>query len=439
MMKGLFSGFGKVFAFTFKHHVSSAAYKRTLAVLLAVLILVPSTVMPLTEVFSRKEEKRDVTVEKWSVADLSGEKDPDWSVLTLLYPGTEVSVFDNTEAASEDSAVPGRTLCLVVEKTDNGYRFDVLAPTSSLLGKKDAEAVSDVIRESAYLLMFSRLDLKDGLPPELTAPIESDVLSSGDGMSDPASAARDVIVVIVPYVVLFLLYFMILFFGIGVANSVIMEKNSKLMDLMLVSVKTDGMLFGKVCAVALSGVLQFALYIAGAVAGFGIGTAIVKAINPNTSMGIIKFIESLSFFKGVFSVTNVLLTLLIFIAGFFLYCALASVGGAMAGKPEDLSSTNFLFTIVLVFSYMFTINPGGAGVKSSGWVEWFPFTSILVLPGKIILGEVSPLRVFGAFAIIVVTAVLVIVLAAKIYRMMVFYRGNSPKVGDVLKRVLTKN
>ena len=437
-MKNLFGGFGKVFAFTFRHHVSSAAYKRTLAILLSILILVPAAALPLAEIFSKKGEKRDVAVENWIVADLTGEEDPDWSVLSYLYPGSTVSVYSDTESAFADDR-PGRTLCLVVNKDQNGYKFDVLSPVVSLLDEKDAGAAADVIRESAYLLVFARLDLENGLPPELVAPVESDLLSPDGEGTDPVSAARDVVVVVVPYVVLFLLYFMILFFGIGVANSVIMEKNSKLLDMMLVSVRTDGMLLGKVCAVALSGVLQFVLYIAGTVAGFAIGTAIVKVLSPDTTMGIIRFIESLSFFKGVFSVTNVLLTLLIFVAGFFLYCALASVGGAMAGKPEDLSSTNLLFTVILVFSYMFTINPGGAGVRSSGWVEWFPFTSILVLPGKIILGEVSPLRVLGAFAVIVVTAVLVIRLAARIYRMMAFYRGNAPKVGDVLKSVFSKN
>ena len=36
------------------------------------------------------------------------------------------------------------------------------------------------------------------------------------------------------------------------------------------------------------------------------------------------------------------------VAGFLLYCALSSIGGAMAGKPEDLSVTNVLFTVILV-------------------------------------------------------------------------------------------
>ena len=81
-MKNLFGGFSKVFAFTFRHHVSSAAYKRTLAILLSILILVPAVAMPLAEIFSKKEDKRDVAVENWIVADLTGEEDPDWSVLS---------------------------------------------------------------------------------------------------------------------------------------------------------------------------------------------------------------------------------------------------------------------------------------------------------------------------------------------------------------------
>ena len=59
-------------------------------------------------------------------------------------------------------------------------------------------------------------------------------------------------------------------------------------------------------------------------------------------------------------------------------------------------------------------------------VYWVPFTSVLTLPGRLLLGEVSLTVGAGALAVSVAAAVLFLALAAKIYRMMALYKGNPP-------------
>lgn len=154
-------------------------------------------------------------------------------------------------------------------------------------------------------------------------------------------------------------------------------------------------------------------------------------------MGVIQIVESFGEFTGMFTVPGVILALLMLAAGLLLYCSLAAVGGAIAEKPEDLSSTSILFVMVLILSFFATLYAGGTGADvpwdAITWQVWVPFTAILVAPTKILLGAMSIPEAAGSLGIVVVTAALITVLAGKVYKMMSLYKGNPPGPGKIAK------
>ena len=235
---------------------------------------------------------------------------------------------------------------------------------------------------------------------------------------------------ILPYVGVMLIYFLVLFYGQGVANSVILEKTSKLMDFFLVSVEPVAMVLGKVLAIALSGLLQLCIWLISLLGGFAGGIWLYKTIAPQQELGLITFFRSLRLFDGMFSLPAVLLAVGIILGGFLIYCALSGVGGALAGKAEDLSSTNVLFSMALVVSFLCCLLGGsGEGIISQArWLDFVPFTAIMVTPARVLLGEVSLGMGVLTLVIVLVTAVLLCVLAGKVYRMMSLYKGDPPSV-----------
>ena len=102
-------------------------------------------------------------------------------------------------------------------------------------------------------------------------------------------------------------------------------------------------------------------------------------------------------FDGMFTIPGAVLALLLVFGGFFLYCSLAAIGGSVAGKPEDLSSTNMIFALVLVVSFLAALYAGGLGLGGGPgngqtyavWLDYVPFTAVLVTPSRVLLGEVS--------------------------------------------------
>ena len=128
------------------------------------------------------------------------------------------------------------------------------------------------------------------------------------------------------------------------------------------------------------------------------------------------------------------------LAGFLLYCSLSAIGGSMAGKAEDLSSTNVLFSLVLVASFFCCMFAGGMdGMTSSArWLDYVPFTAILVTPSRVLLGQTSLLGGLVSLALVVVCAGVLTALAGQVYRLMSLYKGNPPTPRRVLRMLREK-
>ena len=250
--------------------------------------------------------------------------------------------------------------------------------------------------------------------------------------------AADVLSMVLPFVSLMLLYFLVLLYGQGTAASVLLEKTSKLMDLFLVSVEPTAMVLGKVLATALAGLLQLAVWAAGLAGGFAIGGAVVR--QTGVTLPLLEVLKGVGRLTGLFSVPAMLEAAGLLLAGFLLYCSLSAIGGSMAGKAEDLSSTNVLFSLVLVASFFCCMFAGGMdGMTSSArWLDYVPFTAILVTPSRVLLGQTSLLGGLVSLALVVVCAGVLTALAGRVYRLMSLYKGNPPTPRRVLRMLREK-
>ena len=246
--------------------------------------------------------------------------------------------------------------------------------------------------------------------------------------------AADVLSMVLPFVSLMLLYFLVLLYGQGTAASVLLEKTSKLMDLFLVSVEPTAMVLGKVLATALAGLLQLAVWILSLMGGFAAGGALARQTAPGVTLPLLEVLRGAGRLAGLFSVPAMLE------AGFLLYCSLSAIGGSLAGKAEDLSSTNVLFSLVLVASFLCCMFAGDMdGMTSSArWLDYVPFTAVLVTPSRVLLGQTSLMGGLVSLVLVVACAGLLTALAGRVYRLMSLYKGNPPSLRRVLRMLREK-
>ena len=319
-------------------------------------------------------------------------------------------------------------LVLVTEKKDGAYVMNLLLPEESRL--------PEGIQDQAVLLLDAHLSggsLMENADSGGTQESVEEALGQ--------TAVREILSYVIPYLNIMVLYFFVLFYGQAAAQSVITEKTSKLMEFFLISVRPAVMILGKLTAVCLCGIIQLGSWIVclllGTCAGGAAALAIAGEAKSASAADMIEMIGSAA--DGMFSISGAVLMLLMIGAGMFLYCSLAAAGGALAGKPEDLSSTNVVFTLVLVVSFFTCLGAGGlSGLEGGGrWLDWIPFTAIMVTPARILLGSVSLLRGTASLLLIVGMTLAITMMAGRLYEMMVLYKGNVPgpkKILEMMKR-----
>ena len=442
-MKNILKGLPVIFSFTFNQHIRSKAYKLLTIGLAVLCFLIPAVSMTAVSYFSGSESDQLTvsSVRQVYVVDASNTTKLDYTFLNsvgnaeftdLIYVNYEDLNTANQAAQRSD----GNVLILLMEKSASGFALHLLLPDQTKLTEQDARGFERFFSANFQSVLIQKSGLSLPQILELTTPITVQIKTESQTPAvAPVSAAKTVLSYVLPYLNIMLLYFLILAYGQGVANSVIMEKTSKLMDTFLVAVQPTAMVFGKVFAIALSGLMQLLVWLLSVIGGFACGTFLVKAMHPNTTMGIIQLFDSFGAFSGMFTASAIVVALLVLISGFLLYCALAAVGGAVASKPEDLSSTNLLFIFTLVISFYCVLAFGG-GFSSGGftnitWLNWIPFTAIMIVPSRVLMGEMSLWAAMGSFAVIMLTTGLVMMLAGKLYTMMSLYKGNPPSIKKI--------
>lgn len=448
-MKNKMSGFGKIFSFTFSQQLRSKGY-RTATILIALFcLLIPLVIITLLGTGDWDDSKETVSgtaIETVYVVDETGETEADWNVFNAIgaegfdriqYIGENDYASAEAEASKMDTAA-----ILVLKKDSGGYKYTIVIPDNSKLTEDDGWALDSFLYNNFSLILAEKSGLSGEQLAEMFTPSQSIIHASGEnGEEDGAGMVKWILSMVLPYVNVMIIYFLVLFYGQGVANAVVLEKSSKLMDTFLVSVRPAAMITGKVLAVTLSSVLQFIIWMLALVVGFGGGCALVKSWNPDTDFVLVLLFQGMGDYSGLLSWSGAFVGVLLILSGFFLYCSLAAIGGAIAGKQEDLSSTNIIFTLVLVVSFLVTLSNGGVldgSGNAASVLNLIPFTSILILPANLILGEAGVFLGVIALILVLVVSVLILLLAGKIYQMMSFYKGNVPKVGQVLKMVIGK-
>lgn len=441
------SGFSKIFAFTFARQTRSKGYIAGTIAAALICFLAPLLIMAAVEFFGGTSSQEDTVVTGISnvktiltVDETEGET-ADFSTLSQSMPELAgisfISCEDYTSAAALAAQEPN-SLIAVISEGENGYNLDIVLPTGTALTQDEASAAGGYLNTGFRQIQLQKSGVSQEAAAALLTPVSRQSMTAGEeNLNDTESmleTVREILAYLLPVVNIMVLYFLILLYGQSVAGNVIMEKTSKLMDTFLVAVKPTAMVFGKVTAVALASILQFAIVICALIGGFAAGGIAVRAINPDSQMGILMFFDSLSMFDGMFTIPGTVLALLLVFGGFFLYCSLAAIGGSVAGKPEDLSSTNMIFALVLVVSFLAALYAGGLGLGGGPgngqtyavWLDYVPFTAVLVTPSRVLLGEVS--FGMGLVSLVLVLAVsgICLALAGKIYRMMALYRGNPP-------------
>lgn len=448
-MKGL----SKVFSFTCRQIMGGKNYKGWTVVLALLFFLIPAVLMPLSErnrpdpdeagheTDSPRSDEDYLARVKAVFYAAETEDGYSWNSLQVIdsIPVTRCSSAKEALRAAEQFGKGGYALLIREEK--GRYSVNALMPDDAETDDLNtAMACANSFANLFPQLLGAEMQITSAQKAVLNAPIG--IVYPEAEESDANAALREIANIALPYLNIMLIYFLVLFYGNTVANQVILEKTSKLMDTFLISVKPKAMVMGKVLAAWCTSLLQLGLWIAALVGGCSLGSFLARSIHPNSTMGILRFFDFLGTVMNFYSPLRILIALLIIAGGFLLYCSLAGLAGSFVSKPEELASSMQIFQLVLVASYLVVLLTSLRNISSApqgiAWYDFVPFTAMMVTPVRLLMGVIPVWAGAACLGITVILAVLVTYLAGKVYSLMSLYKGSVPKPREMLKIIFGK-
>jgi ABC-type Na+ efflux pump permease subunit len=449
-MNNNFRGWATVFRFTFLQSTKKAF--KIITTLIAVLIIGLIILLNIIAAKPEKEDNQNIgpgttegvsSIMKVLIKDNSGLPATDYKAMNanlsegyfnnIQFVSTDINTREDLlNEASKDS---NQTIAVLNRAIDGSFEMEAIVPHNSIVARSD---VDQLLTHMTSAFEGNKI-MQANLSEEDLLAVFTPVITTYSEFGESGSTAAMVIKLVAPMVFSFMMYFMLLFYGQVVSKSVSTEKTSKLMETLLTSVHPYAMITGKVVAVTAIGLLQFVIWILAGVVGLYAGNSIAHNMYPGYENSVITFINFIKDNIGVTGMTlpAVLLAILVFGIGFMFYCVLAALTGSMVSKPEDVASTQGLFQLPVIISWLLCyIAPLTGNYKLLSVARYIPFTAPFCVPSDLITGTIGLGQGLLSLLVLSVFSLIVIILSAKIYKGLLLYTGqkaNMKMFANILK------
>ena len=285
-------------------------------------------------------------------------------------------------------------------------------------------------------------------------PIRTFVLDEKGGEKVSESGVNSILSMVLGIFI----FLFITMFGSMVMTAVVEEKTSKVVEVLISSVKATELMFGKIIGVALVALTQFFLWIVLSIVLLSAGMGIIapKMMDTVDAQSIVAGLpEGTNQFDAMTAVLSqsdselgdvvgtlaglnigqlVLYFIVFFVLGYLLYASLfAAIGSAAVDNENDTSQLQMPVTIPLMIAYFIALYAYNAPDSAVAlWGSMIPFTSPIVMLARIPFG-VPGWQILLSIGLLVVTTIACAYLSAKIYKVGVLIYGKKTTFKDLWK------
>lgn len=220
-----------------------------------------------------------------------------------------------------------------------------------------------------------------------------------------------------------LLYMTLIMYGLVTMRSVLEEKTTRTVEVLVSAVRAFQLLLGKIIGVAGVGFTQYLIWIGSGLLLTTYGGAIAAAVKPGASFPRIHVPTSLLVYLAIY-----------FVLGYLLYASLYAAVGAAASNEQDAQQFQMVVTLPLVFGFiMYQAVLRDPNSTMSFVLSEIPFFSPILMVLRIAAQTPPFWQIILSLAILAVTMLGVVFLSARIYRVGILMYGKRPSVVEIFK------
>jgi ABC-2 type transport system permease protein len=220
-------------------------------------------------------------------------------------------------------------------------------------------------------------------------------------------------------VLFFIMYMVIMLYGMNVARSIIEEKTSRIFEVLLAAVRPEAMMAGKIIGVGAVGLTQVGIWLAAALL-LTAGSAAIHLGGDTLHIAI--------------STTQIVFFLIYFVLGYLFYSSIAAALGAMTNTEQELQQLNMFLMMPLLVCFLMLgpllMAPDSTMARVLALVP--PFTPLLMYM-RVSLGHPAAWEVALSIVLLSASICVIIWISSRIYRVGVLMYGKRPTISEMLR------
>ncbi|MBO7283198.1 MAG: ABC transporter permease [Alistipes sp.] len=354
-------------------------------------------------------------------------------VVDRLYSSPEVEYVDVSEMTKAEA-------CAVYN--DEGKAFGILyigsvvdardsvqlitnTSSSMILEENIANQISSII-EQDKLLSYNIENIDEILASVKTDITLSTYLNNGSGEEATMESTSSGMNYALGIILGMLLYMIIIIYGQMVLTSVVEEKASRVIDVMVTSCTPFQLMMGKILGIAAVAVTQIAIW---ALLVLSASKFLLPALLPaDVAMTNDAMLSTILGTLGDVGYLAMLFTymLLFILGGFLLYASLYAAAGSAVDSVQDGQQYNTIIMLPIILSIIVMMSVFNDPNSSLAfWTSVIPFTSPIVMMARIPFG-IPTWEILLSLVLLYATFIFTTWLASKIFRVGIFMHGKRP-------------
>ena len=429
MKRSDFEGTGKVFSFTLTQYLKN---KSTIAML--VIMVVMSAICVFIMAGSTKDmyqfdfNANQLVIVNETELDIRG-----GDITAYSQELKDVKVGFERDAGTAKAVTAGNSSAVIIHINEEGGIFYSSSDPGEAVNDYSVSLLSEALSDAISAARFRAEGISDEQMEIAFAQFSVGSMSYDEYLS-PKDEAEGLPggmgYFMLSYLYSIIILILVMFSTSYLVRSVVEEKASKLVELLMVSVRPLALLLGKILATMLFMVISIFVLVLGAagsslLAGRIFGGAGGLDILAGSGIEIS--------FAGV-GVVYVLVMLISIVLGYLTFSLMAGISGATCSTMEDINSATTIVSLLALSGYMTAIITALIGNRTVLTIlSLCPIISVFSAPVSYMTGVINIWVLLLSWVIQIATAAGLAAFGARVYSALLIHRGNRIKLGQLFR------